>query len=289
MLNGYLAPPGLEETLERELKNIKRRYGRLFLGEGESHFAQNIWHDAQIIPFTSISDGAKKLKALQKLWAYYPYSHIRRGQLIAEQLPYFAPKPILFPTPLPTAPLGSWTLIDENTILASAHCSSPFAHGEVHFQETKEPPSRAYLKLWEILTLIGVRPQPGERCLEIGASPGSWTWALNRLGAEVIAVDRADLDPKIAALPNVAFLKRDAFSLGPEDLPPLDWVFSDAICYPQKLLEWIPRWGRTKMVCTIKFQGNEDYATIREFEKIEGSKIFHLFHNKHELTWVGGT
>jgi 23S rRNA (cytidine2498-2'-O)-methyltransferase len=289
MLTAYLAPVDLEEPLESELKNIIARHGRIFLAEGpiqKAYWAQNIWIDAQIIPFTSISDGAKKLKALQRLWAYYPNTHIRRGQLIAEQLPYFAPKPLAFPSPIPTAPLGSWTLLDENTLLAAAQCTSPFANGEVHFQETKEPPSRAYLKLWEILTRIGHAPKKGERCLEAGASPGSWTWALHSLGAEVIAVDRAELAPEIARLPQVQFLKKDAFSLHPKDLPPLDWVFSDVICYPEKLLEWVSRWKGARLVCTIKFQGKGDYAIVKEFEKIEGSQIFHLHHNKHELTWV---
>ena len=148
------------------------------------------------------------------------------------------------------------------------------------------PPSRAYLKLWEILTLIGKWPKAGERCLEIGASPGSWTWALAELGAEVVAVDRAPLDPSIACLPHITFLKKDAFTLQPD--ANVQWLFSDLICYPHKLLEWIHPWLELKIniVCTLKFQGEKDYQILTEFEKIEGSDIFRLFHNKHELTFV---
>jgi len=158
------------------------------------HWVQNIWYDPQIIPFQSISDAAKKLRALQKLWAFYPYHNVRRGEHIASQLAYFSPKPLSFPSIAPKAPLGSWTLLDANTLLASPHCSSPVAHGEWRFQESKIPPSRAYLKLWEFFTRIGKMPKAGETCLEIGASPGSWTWVLQQLGAKVIAVDRAPLD-----------------------------------------------------------------------------------------------
>ncbi len=283
---GYLAPEGLEEALASELKHITARYGRLFLAEGplqEVYWVQNIWLSPQIISFKSIKDAANKLRALQALWAYYPNVSIRRGELIAENLPYFAPKPLTFLSPLPKAPLGSWTLLDEGTLLCSPHCSSPFANGEVRFIETKEPPSRAYLKLWEFFTKSGTWPKKGDVCLELGASPGSWTWVLQQLGANVTAVDRAPLDPKI----NATFLKKDAFSLRPEDFPNVQWVFSDLICYPEKLYQWLQPWLKKdiQFVCTLKFQGKNEYNAIQQFKEIEGSALTHLFHNKHELTW----
>lgn len=293
MQTGYLAPLNLEKNLERELSGITQKYGRLILAQGPPqnvHFVQNVWLDPQIIPFMSISDAAKKLKEKQKLWSSYPYASIRRQSLIAEKLAYFSPKPLIFPCSMPKAPLGSWTLLDENTMLASSHCSSPFSQGEVLFQESKTPPSRAYLKLWEALTRIDKRPQKGEFCLEVGASPGSWTWVLQSLGAFVTAVDRALLDPSIENLPNITSLKKDAFSLGPKDFQQLDWIFSDLICYPEKLLLWVQKWLDEKIdvnfVCTLKFQKESDYEIIKEFEKIAGSQIIHLFHNKNELTWI---
>lgn len=289
---GYLAPLDLEKQLEGELKNIVHQYGRLFIASGSPqnvHWVQNIWFDPQTISFHSISDAAKKLRALQKLWSFYPYNNVRRGELISESLPYFSPKPLSFPAEMPKAPLGSWTLLDPQTMLVSPRCSSPFAQGEVYFEETKTPPSRAYLKLWEALIRIGKMPKPKETCLEIGASPGSWTWVLQQLGASVIAVDRAALDHSIAKLPNITFMKKDAFSLEAKDLPKLDWIFSDVICYPEKLFEWVKKWlevsPEINFVCTLKFQGEGNYDIVKEFEKIEGSQVVHLFHNKHELTW----
>lgn len=290
---GYFAPLGLEKPLKEEVKNRSAEYGRLFIAEGDpqnSYWAQNIWYNLEEIPITSISDGAKKLRERGRLWSFYPYQEVRRGHLITEKLPHFLPKPLTFPAELPKAPLGSWMLLNKETILAASHCSSPFAQGEVHFQESSIPPSRAYLKLWEIFLKIGRRVQPHEKCLELGASPGSWTWVLGELGARVIACDRAPLDPKIGALPGVSFLKKDAFSLTPADYPDLDWIFSDLICYPEKLLKWVIPFleaeKKINIVCTLKFQGDEGYDIVKEFEKIPGSQIMHLFHNKHELTWV---
>ncbi len=65
------------------------------------------------------------------------------------------------------------------------------------------PPSRAYLKLWEALVRFGRWPAPGDRCLDLGASPGGWTWVLAKLGANVTAVDKAPLAPAVAAMPGV--------------------------------------------------------------------------------------
>lgn len=289
-LTGYLAPAGYEELLLRELKDVEFRYGRLFFARGSEqkvHWVQNIWKNPQMIQFNSISEGAKLLRSLGSLWAHYPFASVRRAELIGEKLPFFSKKPLIFPSEPIKTPLGSWMLLDDHTLIASPSCSSPFFHGEVHFEETKIPPSRAYLKLWEFYTRLGCFPKKGERCLEIGASPGGWTWALQKMGLEVIAVDRSPLSPEVALLPGISFLTKDAFSLTPDVLPKIDWLFSDVVCYPKKLLKWLQPWLKTDLsiVCTLKFQGEEDYSVIREFEQIEGSGLIHLFHNKHELTW----
>lgn len=285
---GYLAPLGLEHILLKELKNVEQQIDRLIIAHGEEqevYWAQNIWRDLQIIPFESIGDGAKKLRSLHGLWVHYPNANMRRAALIQEKLPFFSAKPLSFPTSLPKSPLGSWTLLDANTLIASSNCSSVLPHGEYHFNETKVPPSRAYLKLWEILTRLGCRPKPGDLCLELGASPGSWSWVLSSLGANVIAVDRA---PLADSFPNVKFLKMDAFQIQPLDYKEVDWVFSDLICFPEKLLSWIHLWlemgSKANFICTLKFQGDEHYAIVEEFKKIPGCKLMHLFHNKHELT-----
>ena len=151
---------------------------------------------------------------------YAPLHH-RRAALIQERLPHVSAKPIVFPAAAPTAPLGSWTLLAPDRLLAAAHCSSPFPNGEVEFIEDKTgPPNRAYLKLWEALVRLRRWPQPGERCLDLGASPGGWTWVLAKLGANVIAIDKAPLDPRIAAMPGVEWRGESAFALEPDERRP---------------------------------------------------------------------
>jgi 23S rRNA (cytidine2498-2'-O)-methyltransferase len=198
---------------------------------------------------------------------------------------------LVFGTPAPTAPLGSWTLLDAATMLASAHCTSPFPNGEMQFVEDRlGPPSRAYLKLWEALTLIGKHPQPGEVCVDLGSAPGGWSWALARLGARVVSVDKAALASKVRHLPNLEHRRESAFALDPPALGPVDWLFSDVVCYPARLLALVERWLAagtcSRFVCTVKFQGATDHAAARRFAAIPGTALRHLHHNKHELTWI---
>jgi 23S rRNA (cytidine2498-2'-O)-methyltransferase len=49
---------------------------------------------------------------------------------------------------------------------------------------------------------------------------------------------------------------------------------------------WLDSGLARRFVCTIKFQGATDHATARDFAAIPGSRLMHLHHNKHELTWV---
>ena len=292
-LTAYLAAEGFVAELERELGAVERRHGRLLIAPGpprSAAWAANVWLELQEITIASISDAATKLRAIQRNWvAYAPRFH-RRAVLIQERLPKVSAKPVVFGTSPPSTPLGSWTLLDAGTIFAAPHCTSPFPNGEVCFVEDRSgPPSRAYLKLWEALTLIGRHPDPGET-VDIGARPGGWSWALSKMGAHVISVDKAALAPEVAHLPGIEYRRESAFALDPRMIGPIDWLFCDVVCYPPRLLALVERWlavGTCRnFVCTIKFQGETDHDTARRFAAIPGSQLRHLFHNKYELTWI---
>jgi 23S rRNA (cytidine2498-2'-O)-methyltransferase len=290
----YLGAKGYIDELAEELGAVDRSHGRLLIAAGPlrtAAWAANVWVDPQEIPVISISDAAAKLRAIQRNWAVYAPRLYRRASLIQERLPKVSARPLVFGAPAPTAPLGSWTLLDAGTLLAAARCTSPFPNGEVHFVENRSgPPSRAYLKLWEALTLIGSRPQPGEKCLDLGSSPGGWSWALQQMGTNVVSVDKAGLAPGIAGLPGIEHRLASAFALDPRTVGPLDWLFSDVVCYPARLLALVERWLAAgtcrRFVCTVKFQGGTDHEAARRFAAIPGSRLRHLFHNKHELTWI---
>lgn len=291
---GYLAAAGFEAELREELGEIAAEHGRLFLADGPPRpaaWAQNLWLDPVEITVPSIAAAARGLRALQRNWALYDFTLHRRARLIAGKLPHVSAKPLVFPAAAPTAPLGGWTLAAPDRLIAAPATTSPFPNGEIAFVEDRQaPPNRAYLKLWEALTLLGRRPGPGERCLDLGASPGGWSWVLATLGARVVAVDKAPLDPRIFAMAGVEWRQGSAFALDPAEIGPVDWLFSDVVCYPARLLTLVERWlaaGTVRnFVCTLKFQGPTDHATANRFAAIPGSQLAHLFHNKHELTWM---
>ncbi|RKK01828.1 hypothetical protein EBE87_02570 [Pseudoroseomonas wenyumeiae] len=293
--SAYLAAEGFERELEEELRRagvgIAAWHGLLALSEAPpvpAAWALDTWTDPREMPVASIKSAATALRGIQRNWSLYAAAFHRRAALIEAALPPVKARPLHFPEPAPTGHLGGWTLLAPDRMLASPTKTSPFLNGAVRFEEDREgPPSRAYLKLWEALTRIGRWPGPGETVLDLGAAPGGWTWALAQLGCEVVAVDKAQMDPGVAALPNVIIRTESAFGLEPEKQPAVDWLFSDIICYPARLLGLVQRWmdaGRARnFVCTLKFQGETDHDTAAAFAAIPGAQVFHGAHNKHEL------
>lgn len=293
----YLAPDGHENDLRTELGlkgiDVSEERGRLFLGAGPYQsmaWAQSSWINVEEIPIDSIGMGAKKLREKGRNWALFSTGHYRRAQLIQEQLPHYATKELPFLAPRPSASMGGWTLWDPNLILASTQTTSLYPLGEMSFIEDHvNPPSRAYLKLWEFFTCHAERlPRSDEHLLDMGACPGGWTWVLQSFGGKITAVDKAPLEPRIAELPRVQVLQESAFGLDPARLPRVDWFFSDIICYPERLLDLVKRWeqhGVRNFVCTIKFQGPTDFATTARFASELGGQVVHQHHNKHEITW----
>jgi len=300
--SAYLAAEGFEPELEEELRQagvaIDRWHGRLALSAAPpatAAWALETWTDVREIPVASIKSAASALRGIQRNWALYAAVHHRRAALIEAALPPVKARALTFPEAAPTGHLGAWTLLAPDLMLASPTKTSPFVNGAVRFEEDREgPPSRAYLKLWEALTRLGRWPGPGETALDLGAAPGGWTWALAQLGCDVVAVDKAQMDPAVAALPNVTIRTESAFGLEPEKQDAVDWLFSDIICYPSRLLGLVQRWqaaGRARnFVCTLKFQGETDHDTAAAFAAIPGAVVFHGAHNKHELMFclLGG-
>lgn len=291
----YLAAEGFEAPLQEELTRRGAAtgpwLGRLLLSADPpvaAAWALDAWTTPLELPAPSVKAAADALRAMQRNWAAYAAAHHRRMALIQARLPPVKAAPLPFPAPPPSSHLGAWTLLAPDRLLASPAKSSPFVNGECHFvQDHAGPPSRAYLKLWEALLRMRRWPAPGERCIDLGAAPGGWTWALARLGASVLAVDRAPLAPAVAAMPGVRQRRESAFALPPE---PVDWLCSDVIAYPGRLLALVRRWidagAARHIVCSIKFQGPTDHEAAEAFAAIPGARVAHLFHNKHELTFL---
>lgn len=306
----HLAAEHYADSLARELSflgaRLIERRERLFLVEPPSArpaWSQWIWKSVARVEFESIKDGAQKLKQAvastgKTYWMYYPGAEHRRASLLFEQLPQARPeKPIRFPRTSvapPRSDLAAFTLWDRTTAFYSTAIVPDRFEGSFEFEENpRDPPSRAYLKLWEAFVRLGRAPLTNDTVLDLGGAPGSWTWALAQLGCRcVISVDRSELAPRVSKLANVEFHVGDAFAWTPSKVTDrnIDWLFSDVICEPERLYAFVSDWERSgrcrNFVCTLKFKGEDDPAIIDRFRAIPGSRIEHLSHNKHEVTWM---
>jgi 23S rRNA (cytidine2498-2'-O)-methyltransferase len=303
-----LASKDFASELESELKLLEipvlHKNESLFFVDEEAYkqarrqpiWVQDTWRDCKLVDIKSIGDAKKQLKAMKRLWVHYSWNNHRRAELILEGLSTIKSKPLLFRQEFKKSNYGIFGLIDDSTLFYSLSPSSlvPFALYE--FAEDKSgPPSRAYLKLWEVFTIHASELADKIKdkiVLDLGACPGGWTYVLSQLGATVIAIDKAPLDDKVAQMPGVSYRQESAFGIVPELFKPNEMpfaLFSDVICYPERLYNLVEKWhqaGLKNMVCTLKFQGETDYASVEKFLQIENSKIIHQYHNKHEVTWV---
>jgi 23S rRNA (cytidine2498-2'-O)-methyltransferase len=174
---------------------------------------------------------------------------------------------------------------------------SPFPGGAVTIPRDTAPPSRAYQKLLEAELRLGVSIQGGERCVDLGASPGGWTFIALKRGATVTAIDRSPLRDDLMRSPYLHFVRGDAFAFTPLE-PPVDWLLCDVIAFPAKTIEAIERWltqGWCRRFCiTIKFKGRDDDAALDALREqlpvwapTSRWAIRHLDHNHNEVTLYG--
>ncbi len=254
-------------------------------------FAQDIWPNCELIKIKSINDASKILKAKKLRWFHYPLHAAGRGKLIAQTLAKPEVPPFKFPITYNNRfNFGIFTLLNDSEMLLCLEPWKKVPLGQYDFIEDKvNPPNRAYLKLWEALCILNHYPKSAETCIDLGASPGGWTWVLAQNGAKVIAVDKSELAPNIARLSTVTYLQDSAFALDPTQFTKLDWLVCDVICYPERSLKLIQAWleaGVQHLICTIKLQGEEDWDTIHALKAIPRAQLIHLYQNKHELTFI---
>lgn len=171
---------------------------------------------------------------------------------------------------------------------------SPFPKGHLPVASDKSAPCRAFAKLVEAEQRLGYAIAPGESCVDLGASPGSWTYVALTRGARVTAVDRAPLRPDLMAHPGLRFQRGDAFRFRPDER--VDWLLCDVIAAPERsiglLLDWLERGDCHRFVVTIKFKGNTDYAHLDRLKvelprRCDRHVLTRLCANKNEACAAG--
>lgn len=169
---------------------------------------------------------------------------------------------------------------------------SAFPGGARRFAKTEGSPSRAEHKLLEALEVFAFSPRG--RALDLGAAPGGWTRVLAERGLEVTAIDPAELDPGVRALPGVRWYRGTAERYLATRAAPVDLVVSDmrmdARDAARLLVDYRPLVARGGHVLTTLKLPERGYLPILDqaLAILETAYVREharqLFHNRHEIT-----
>jgi tRNA(Ser,Leu) C12 N-acetylase TAN1 len=158
------------------------------------------------------------------------------------------------------------------------------------------PLNRAQWKIKEALSAFNIELPPTARVLDLGSAPGGWAEELARLAAEVVAVDPAELDPRVSQLPNVRHLRCRSEELadrgdlgGPFDLITCDMnldpsAVADIMCGLARLLRPGAPALMTVKYMTPRRREHDRAARSRLARCFEGIQIKRLPHNAREAT-----
>ena len=265
---------------------------KIFLVEKLSQkpiWAQDWWADTKLYPIENKSAVIKLLKTNPIFGHYCSSEDSKFSKSILKDLKNLGKKRIKQNSTFKFN-YFSWTIKENNLLI----CEKPFSRypsGWHEFIEDKTfPPNRAYLKLWELFTVHQLPTNKNEIAIDLGSSPGGWSWVLSQYFKTVYSVDKAKLDMKINKITNIEYCQGDAFKVSTDDFKDCSWLFSDIICTPMKTYDLIMHWMKNSniknYVCTIKFKGDCDFDIIKKLLMIPDSKIIHLYQNKNEVTWI---
>jgi len=102
---------------------------------------------------------------------------------------------------------------------------------------TIETCSRAYFKLKEALLWSGITIKPGDICAEVGSAPGGASQLLLEMGAQVIGIDPAEMEPEILEHENFTFIRRRSSEVKKRDLRDVKWLIVDVNAAPKFTLD----------------------------------------------------
>ena len=161
-----------------------------------------------------------------------------------------------------------------------------------------EPVSRAYYKAAEAITWSGLNFQPGDRVVEIGSAPGGACGRLLELGLNVIGIDPAEMDPRIAGHPKFRHLRARAGDLPRKEYRGVKWLLVDSNVRPEKTLVTVGNIVNHRhselrgMILTMKIGNYQSASKIDEWvSKIQtwnpkSIRIRQLARNKCEVCFA---
>ena len=190
-----------------------------------------------------------------------------------------------------------WVVTPEQVFIGltvASQALSRWPGGRVRLRRAEDDPSRSGLKLEEAIEWVGVGPERGDLCVDLGAAPGGWSQVVLRRGAAVIAIDPGTM--KIDGPPRkYTHIKDNAFSFVPPET--VDWLLCDMAYRPREVAQMLAKWGRRgwarQLIANIKLPMKRkadmvaDVLDILQKSGWQGLRARQLYHDREEVTLFG--
>ncbi len=179
--------------------------------------------------------------------------------------------------------------------------SSRWPMGIARLRMPSGSPSRSALKLGEALLEFldekerARRLAPGMTAVDLGASPGGWTWQLVQRGLMVIAVDNGAIDPRLLDTGQVKHRRDDGFHFRPSE--PADWMVCDMVESPARIARLASRWIAEgwcrETIFNLKLPMKKRWEEVGRCREIIDTELGgagyylrmkHLYHDREEVT-----
>jgi 23S rRNA (cytidine2498-2'-O)-methyltransferase len=177
--------------------------------------------------------------------------------------------------------------------------SAPWAGGIPRLRFPRGAPSRSTLKLEEAFLVLlddGERAKwlkPGMHAVDLGASPGGWTWQLVHRSIRTIAIDNGPMDDGLMASGIVEHRRVDGFRFEPPRA--VDWLVCDMVEQPRRIAELVARWLANgwcrRAMFNLKLPMKKRFDEVQRCFGILGEaagtldlRAKQLYHDREEIT-----
>lgn len=178
----------------------------------------------------------------------------------------------------------------------AASALSDWPGGHVRLSKPKGQISRSEFKLEELFRTTDLRPPEGGLALDLGASPGGWTRILRGYGLDVVAVDPAELDPRLRDDPRIRHVRTTAGPFLDRTRDRFDMIVNDMRMDPAMSVGLMRSAARHLnpgglMILTLKLTPRGGVRVVRDaLARLEDvvtiELVRQLHHNRDEVTVV---
>lgn len=167
-----------------------------------------------------------------------------------------------------------------------------------------DAPSRSTLKLEEAFHIFipyeewDERLKSGLNAVDLGASPGGWTYQLVKRSMIVYAIDNGTMNSKLMETGQVKHYREDGFKFEPKKHN-IYWLVCDMVEKPSKVTELITKWLISgwcrEAIFNLKLPMKKRYEEVKQNLQLLNEKLNNkhinvqiqakqLYHDREEVT-----